>query len=121
MDKVKLNRIELFGSVGVLEEEKIGTQRYWITIEIEADLKPAGQSDELENTIDYSSVYQLCESLMEESTCDLIETFAENLSQRLFQRFEIAQSVMVEVLKPDAPITGKFDSVGIEIMRSRND
>ena len=120
MDKVKLNRIELLGSIGVLEEEKSGTQRYWISIEIGADLKPAGTTDQLERTIDYSSVYLLCESLMRESDCDLVETFAENLSQRLFERFEIAQSVMIEILKPDAPIIGKFDSVGIEIRRSRN-
>lgn len=120
MDKVKLNRIELLGSIGVLEEEKLNTQRYWVSIEIGADLKAAGMNDQLESTIDYASVFQLCETLMMESTCDLIESFAENLSQRLFEHFEIAQSVMIEVLKPDAPIEGKFDSVGIEIRRTRN-
>lgn len=120
MDKVKLNRIELLGSIGVLEQEKKGTQRYWISIEIGADLRPAGKSDQLERTIDYSSVFELCESLMEESAFDLIETFAEKLSERLFQQFEIARTVVIEVVKPDAPIAGKFDSVGIEIRRTRD-
>ena len=64
MDKIKLNRIELWGSIGVMEEEKSGSQRYWISIEIGADLKPAGLSDQLEDTIDYSSVFDLCDSLM---------------------------------------------------------
>ncbi len=120
MDKIKLNRIELLGSIGVLEEEKSGSQRYWISIEIGADLKPAGTTDQLERTIDYSSVYLLCESLMREFACDLVESFAEKLSQQIFERFERAQSVLIEVLKPDAPIEGKFDSVGIEIRRTRD-
>ncbi len=121
MDKIKLNRIELLGSIGVLDDEKNGVQRYWISIEIEADLKPAGISDQIGETIDYSSVYQLCDSLMRESNCDLIESFAENMSQLLFDRFEIAQVVLIEVLKPDAPMAGKFESVGIEIRRTRNE
>jgi dihydroneopterin aldolase len=120
MDKIKLNRIELWGSIGVLEEEKTGAQRYWISIEIEADLKPAGLSDQLEDTIDYSSVFDLCASLMQGSECDLIEAFAEELSCRMFQQFAIAQSVMIEILKPDAPMSGSFESVGIEIVRTRN-
>ena len=120
MDKIKLNRIEVLGLIGVLEEEKVSAQRYWISIEIEADLKPAGLSDQLEDTIDYSSVFDLCDSLMQDSKCDLIETFAEELSCRLFQQFAIAQSVMIEVLKPDAPMSGNFESVGIEIVRTRN-
>ncbi len=41
MDKVKLNRIELWGSIGVLEMEKAGRQRYWVSIEIETDLRTA--------------------------------------------------------------------------------
>ncbi len=120
MDKIKLNRIELWGSIGVLEEEKARVQRYWISIEIEADLRPAGLSDQLEDTIDYSAVFDLCDSLMEDSKCDLIETFAEELSCRLLQQFVIARSVMIEILKPDAPMSGSFESVGIEIIRTRN-
>ena len=120
MDKIKLNRIELWGSIGVMEEEKSGSQRYWISIEIGADLKPAGLSDQLKDTIDYSSVFDLCASLMQASNCDLIESFAEELVCRLFQRFAIAQSVTIEVLKPDAPVSGSFESFGIEISRTRD-
>jgi dihydroneopterin aldolase len=57
---------------------------------------------------------------MQVSECDLIESFAEELSCRLFQRFAIAQSVTIEVLKPDAPVSGSFDSFGIEIARTRD-
>lgn len=120
MDKIKLNRIELFGSIGVLEEEKTSSQRYWITVEIGVDLKSAGESDNLELTIDYSVVFLLCKSVMINSDFQLIEAYAESLAKRLFQEFEMAEIVSIEVLKPDAPIRGTFESVGIEVTRTRN-
>ena len=113
MDKVILNRIELLGKIGVLEEEKRTAQRYWISIAIEADLRTAGQTDRLDETI--------AETLMGTSDCDLIESYAERLAGQILSTFRKANSVTIEVLKPDAPIEGSFDSVGIEITRTRND
>ncbi len=120
MDKVVLNRIELLGKIGVLEEEKRSAQRYWITIAIGADLRRAGRSDRLDATIDYARVFGMAKSLMEASDCDLLETYAETLASQTLAAFEIAEWVSVEILKPDAPIEGSFESVGIEITRTRN-
>ena len=44
MDTVILNRIELMGSIGVAPEEKSSKQRYWITIELDADLRRSGET-----------------------------------------------------------------------------
>ena len=120
MDTVVLNRIELYGSIGVALEEKIGKQRYWITIELDADLRRAGETDELEYTIDYAAVFRVCEQLMRSEDCDLLETFADELASRLLTRFPLAERVSLEILKPDAPIEGTFDSVGIRIARTRS-
>ncbi len=120
MDKIRLNRIELMGSIGVLDEEKSNVQPYWISVEIGADLKPAASDDRLDLTIDYSDVFNTCKTLMNELECELIETFAERLIERIFEEYRIADVVSVEVLKPDAPIAGAtFESVGVEITRKR--
>ncbi len=121
MDKVVLNRIELQGKIGILEEEKLESQRYWVSLSIGTDLKGAGESDRLEETIDYARVYEIAKTEMEQCDCDLIEGYAEGLAKRILSTFENAGWVTIEVLKPDAPIDGKFDSVGIQITRSRND
>ena len=121
MDKVILNRIELLGSIGVLETEKRSQQRYWITIEIGADLKAAGTSDRLEDTIDYAQVYSIAAKLMTSGDCQLIETYAERLADRIFDAFSKAEWISIEALKPDAPIEGTFESVGIRIERNRDD
>jgi 7,8-dihydroneopterin aldolase/epimerase/oxygenase len=121
MDKVVLKRIELHGKIGVLEKEKRIAQRYWITIAIGIDLRQAGRSDELDKTIDYSQVFDMAKKLMEGSDCDLLESYAEGLAGRILETFERSEWVTVEALKPDAPIDGSFDAVGIEITRTRND
>jgi len=120
MDTIILNRIELMGSIGVAPEEKSDLQRYWITLEIEADLRRAGASDQLMETIDYVVVFKICEQLMRSASFDLLEAFAEELAAQLLTRFPIAEKVLIEVLKPDAPIEGVFDSVGIRIARAKN-
>ena len=120
MDTVVLNRIELYGSIGVALEEKSGKQRYWITIELDADLRRAGETDELEDTIDYAAVFRVCEQSMRSEDCDLLGTFADKLASLLLTRFPLAERVSLEILKPDAPIEGTFDSVGIRIARTRS-
>lgn len=120
MDTIVLNRIELMGSIGVAPEEKSGSQRYWITLEIGADLRRAGASDQLVDTIDYAAVFRICEQLMRSGGFDLLEAFAEELANRLLASFPMAEKVFVEILKPDAPIEGVFDSVGIRVARSRD-
>ena len=120
MDTVILNRIELMGSIGVAPEEKSSKQRYWITIELDADLRRSGETDQLEDTIDYAEVFKICEQQMQKSSVDLLEAFAEELANRLLGRFSKAERVMVEILKPDAPVEGAFDSMGVRIARRRN-
>ena len=121
MDKIKLNRIELNGSIGVLETEKAGVQPYWISVEIGLDLSRAGRSDRLEDTIDYAAVYELCREVMDEGGLELLEAYAEKVASALLERFACAKQVSVETLKPEAPIEGVFESVGIEITRTRDD
>ncbi|MBT3482357.1 MAG: dihydroneopterin aldolase [Opitutales bacterium] len=121
MDKIILNRIELLGKIGVLEEEKRRAQRYLVSIVIRADIKVAGRTDRLGETIDYGHVFEMAKSLMDVSDCELIECYAECLAGQILTTFPKAKSVTVEVLKPDAPIEGSFESVGIEITRTQGD
>ncbi len=121
MDKIKLNRIELRGSIGVLESEQASEQPYWISVEIGLDLSRAGGSDRLDDTVDYAEVFELCRSVMEAGGIELLETYAEKLAAAVLGRFAIARQVTIEVLKPEAPIDGSFESVGIEITRTRDD
>lgn len=121
LDTVFLEGIELFGYIGVLEHEKREGQTFYIDIELGVDLRKAGRSDILSQTVNYAEVFTLAEQLMDEARCDLIESYAEQLSEEIFSYFDLVQETAITVRKPEAPIDGKFRAVGVTIRRERDD
>ncbi len=121
MDTVFLEGIEIFGYIGVLDQEKVSGQTFYVDVELGVDLRMAGKSDKLAHTINYAEVFALAEQLMDEARCDLIESYAEQLVEEIFAYFDLAQTAKVTVRKPEAPIEGRFRSVGVTIFRVRND
>lgn len=121
LDTVFLEGMELFGYIGVLEDEKRKGQTFYIDVELGVDLRGAGRSDRLAQTVNYAEVFALAEQLMDEARFDLIESYAEQLSEEIFSYFDLVQRTKVTVRKPEAPIDGSFRAVGITIRRQRDD
>ena len=84
------------------------------------DLKKAGMTDNLEETVSYAEVYQLVKELITETRFNLIEALAENIAAQILLNFEKIQEVTVIIRKPEAPVPGIFDYFSIEIRRKRN-
>ena len=81
-------------------------------------LKEAALQDDLKKTVDYSRVYQIVKEEVETTCVKLIETLAENIAQKILMQFPLIGEIMVRVTKPDPPIAGHYQSVGVEIVRS---
>ena len=111
--------IKLYGYHGVLEKEREIGQYFYIDIEIFLDLEPAGITDDLGNTVDYSVVYDIIKDINNKNKFRLIESFAQKISEELMSNFDKIKTVVVKIRKPDAPIDGDFGWVGVEIKRSR--
>lgn len=58
MDKIEIKDACIFGYHGVLPEEKRLGQRFVMDITMFCDLSKAGQTDNLNDTVDYSQVYR---------------------------------------------------------------
>jgi dihydroneopterin aldolase len=121
-DRVFLERIRCYAYHGVNPEERTLGQRFEVDISLSADLRPAGVSDDLRETISYSEVYRLVNEIVEGQPRNLIESVAEDIAMHLLTRFSRAQEVTVTVRKPEAPIRGSFvDAAGVCIIRTRGD
>jgi dihydroneopterin aldolase len=68
--------------------------------------------------VDYGRVYQVVKELVEGKPCRLVETLAERIAGALLTGFPV-EEVRVRVTKPNPPIPGHYDSVGVEIRRRR--
>lgn len=120
MDKIKLKGLTFYGYHGLFPEENKLGQRFEVDIELFLPLEKAGQSDEMKDSVDYGMVYEITEEIVQGEPKNLIESVAETIAQRLFGSFPSLNACAVEVIKPNPPIQGNYDSVSVRIYRERN-
>ncbi|TXL63465.1 dihydroneopterin aldolase [Cerasibacillus terrae] len=119
MDKIILKNMQFYGFHGLFPEENKLGQRFQVDVELFTDLKKAGQTDDMNESIHYGHVYECIREIVEGEVKRLIEAVAEVIASELFIRFPQLQSCTVKVIKPGAPIPGNLDSVAVEIYRER--
>lgn len=120
MDKIFVNRMEFYGYHGVFPEENRLGQRFAVDLTVSVDLRKAGETDELEHSVNYGELYQVCKEIVEGKPYKLVEAVAERIASSVLAQFALVQDVTVKVIKPDPPIPGHYQSVAVEIMRRRS-
>lgn len=120
MDKIVMKNMAFFGYHGVMNEEKVLGQKFFIDAQLFADLEKAGQTDNVTDTIHYGMVYALIKDTVENERYDLIEALAERICSRILHDFPGVISITLKVKKPEAPVPGIFDYMGVEIERKRS-
>lgn len=114
MDKIILKNYQITSCHGCNPEEKITPQRFVFTAEIFYDFSEAAKFDNLTKTISYSDVKKALKSFCENNCFDLIETLATRSAELLLKKYP-AKKVILTVKKPDAPMSGVFDYVAVEV------
>ncbi|KUJ72827.1 dihydroneopterin aldolase [Thiomicrospira sp. WB1] len=119
MDWIHIEGIRAQCVIGVHDWEKQSPQPIEIDLNLGCDLSAAGQSDDLTQTLDYKAITDDVLAWAQASRFELIETLAETLCQQLLDRYPLAQSVKMKLMKPHAvPYVG---NVGLSIERHRGE
>ncbi len=119
LDKITLQNLMFYGYHGVYPAERELGQKFYLDIVLGADLKAAGKSDALTDTIDYTAVYAAVKEITEGKPFQLLEALAEMIADRILSMDGRIAEVTVRVRKPSAPMKGPMDFVQIEITRGR--
>lgn len=117
MDFIHVNDMEFYGYHGVFPEENKLGQRFRLTVSLAVDLSKAGETDELEYTVHYGEVYEVCRAVVEGPPKKLVEAVAEEVASRILSQFSLVKGIRVQMIKPDPPIPGHYRSVAIELSR----
>lgn len=120
-DKIILHNMKFFAYHGVLPEEQVQGQNFFIDVEMFTDTRKSGISDQVEDTIDYGEIYGMIKDITINNKFRLIEKLAHHISWEILSKYGAIDKIIVRVRKPDAPIQGDFDWAGVEIERERND
>lgn len=121
LDKITLSNMKFYAYHGVLHFEQIEGQNFFIDVDLFLDTSIPGMTDRLEDTVDYSQVYGIIKDITEMNKFRLIEKLADSISREILSRYNKISEVVVRVRKPDAPINGELDWVGLEIKRKQNE
>ncbi len=115
---IRLENMVFYGFHGVYEYEREQGQRFYVDVEIDADLSLAGKTDKLTDTIDYTLVYTQIKEVMENQRFHLLEAVGDHIAG-LILKTTIANEVRIRIRKPAVPIPGPLDYIQVEIIRSK--
>ncbi len=119
-DDVFLEAMRFYAYHGVNPEERVQGQRFIVDIRLATDLRAAGVSDNLAQTVNYSAVYKRVKAIVEGPPRDLIEALAEDIASALLADFPATTAVTVTVRKPEVALKGAMlDAAGVRIHRKR--
>jgi FolB domain-containing protein len=117
MDSIHIRDLTLRCIIGIYPRERKVKQDVVINVTLEGDLRKAGRSDRIADTINYKDVKKSILRLVEGSSFNLIETLAERIAATCLATRGVKQAT-VTVDKPGALRYAR--SVAVEVKRKKN-
>lgn len=118
LDRIHIRELRARCIVGIYPEEREHLQDVVVSLTLHADLRLAGQTDKIDDTVDYKWLKKRLLQMVEHSDFFLIEKLAEE-SARLCLEDKRVRRVDVSIDKPGALRFAR--SVAVEITRFQND
>jgi 7,8-dihydroneopterin aldolase/epimerase/oxygenase len=112
---ITLANCAFFARHGVMDEEEVLGQRFFVDAELE--VQPAGplESDQITATVDYGVAFNMIEKIVTGRRFFLIEALAMAVAKALCDHFPQIRRAKITLRKPNAPITGVLDYVQVSV------
>ncbi len=113
--KIVLNDMEFYGFHGVPDAERKIKQLFVISVSFELDFTEAAKTDNLQDTINYKDIYNLCKIELGKQR-KLIESIAYSIALVIKDNYPIVSNIKVAISKPQVQIEGKLRNVQVEYL-----
>jgi len=118
-DTILIMGLEFYAYHGATDEEQKIGHRYRVDARLAVDIRKAGASDSLEETVNYAEVALCIQEVAQANQYRLIESLAERVVSVVFARFSLIEAITLKVEKIMPPYPAIVESVGVEIFRIR--
>jgi dihydroneopterin aldolase len=119
-DTIFLRAMEFAGHHGVSDEERAEPQLIELDVAYDLDLRAAGTSDDLAQTVSYADVFEICRAQVEDHSYHLLEAIAEAIARAVLAHDARIERVTIEVRKPGVPLDGVLEHAGVRLERNRS-
>ena len=116
MDRIIISGLRELGVHGVLPEEQSRPQPFEVDVELQVDTRAAGESDALEDTVDYSAVCEAISRVVSSEQYQLLERLASRIAEVCCADPRVEHAV-VEVRKLHPPVRALLGYVGVRVER----
>jgi len=114
-DRIFVDNLRLACSVGITPQERRRSQEVLVDVSLFMNLKRAGMSDDVKDTVNYKEVLALVTNFISSKKFGLLENLAYSVADALLEAYP-AESVRVSVRKAKY---SSEPSIGVEIIRDR--
>ena len=113
MGFIELEGIEFYAYHGHFKEEQVVGNKFLVDVRIETDLETPGQTDNLDDALDYQKVYRILEREMAQKSF-LLEHLLKRMADALFDEFSPhIKSLRLKISKLNPPLGGKVQKVSV--------
>lgn len=113
---IELENMEFQAFHGCYPLEQIVGNRFLVNITIEANLKAAGYSDDVKDTINYLDVYETVGQEMAKKS-HILENVATRIVEAIYDSYPMSKRVSVKVSKLAPPLGGKIEKVSVTVSK----
>ena len=118
MASIRLEDMRFYAYHGCFEEERAIGTHFRVDATLTVDTTKAQQSDDLDDTVNYLSVYQTVKAEMEKPS-KLLENVVERIAATILSLYPAVEKVSVKVSKLNPPLGGQLGAVSVEIEKGR--
>jgi len=118
-DAILLEGIQVPAALGVTAAERRMRRPVRLDLELGHDLRAAGRSDSIRQTVHYKRVYEVVEDIAANREHKLVEALGDRIARAVLEKFDF-EEVAVTVRKP-TPISGVLQYAGCRVVRRRDD
>lgn len=119
MQYIELKEMTFHAYHGVIEQEKKVGNTFTIDLKMEFDFQAAQLSDDLNDTINYASVYEIVKQEMKIPS-RLIEHAAGRIIRRLQNEFPLIEKIEIRLAKKNPPFGGDIKEAAVVIVADEN-
>lgn len=112
MGTIVIKGLRELGVHGVLPEEQVRPQPFEVDVELTVDLTSAGESDALDDTVDYSAVAEAVSRVVKSERYFLLERLGTRIAE-VCRVDERVTGVTVTVRKLHPPVRAMVDYVAV--------
>ena len=115
---IKLEKLRFHAFHGVMPQEATVGNDYEVCLDIKADLSQAMTTDKVEHTVNYATLYEIADAVMNAPSA-LLENVCFRIADKVFDKFPNVEEATVSVEKLNPPFGADCHGAKVEMHFAR--